>query len=261
MANRLNRIGEIIHGSGADIVLLQEINFDSRRSHHVDQLKELSHITGLRYGARAVTWKAGYVPFPYWPPDHHFGAMCSGGAVLSRYPITVNCVTLHPKPEANAWCYNAFYLFRYSQQVQIQWGEQVVWVINNHFETYDQADCVQQANALAKMLPRVTSVTGVVIVGGELNTTPPEATMQYVYPDRPNADHRGETTMNALRNISGFEEVAKVEDYLKNGSDFLTAPAHASNRRLDYLFVPERTCGKSTKTHTTESHGGNGHKL
>ncbi|MBN2186509.1 MAG: hypothetical protein JW732_03560, partial [Dehalococcoidia bacterium] len=140
----------------------------------------------------------------------------------------------------------------YSQQVQIQWGEQVVLVINNHFEAYDQADRVQQANALAKMLPRVTNVTGVVIAGGDMNTTPPEATMQYGYPDRPNADHRGDTTMNALRNIAGFEEAVKVEDYLKNGSDFFTATAHAPNRRLDYLFVPERTCGKSTKTHTTE---------
>lgn len=241
IANRLNRIGEIIRGSGADIVLLQEIDFDSRRSHHIDQLEELSHIAGLRYAARAVTWKAGYVPFPYWPPSHNFGAMCSGGAVLSRYPITINRVTLYPKPEANAWWYNTFYPFRYSQQVQIQWGQQVVWVINNHLEAYDQTNRVQQANTLAKMLDMFTNVTGVVIAGGDMNTIPPEATMQYGYPDRPNADHRGDTTMNVLRNISGFKEVVKVENYLENESAFFTAPAHAPNRRLDYIFIPVDT--------------------
>jgi len=169
--------------------------------------------------------------------------MCSGGAVLSRYPITVNCVTLHPKPETNAWWYNAFYLFRYSQQVEIQWGEQVVWVINNHLEAYDQANRVQQANALGKMLPKFTDVAKaeVVIAGGDMNTIPPEAAMQYGYPDRPHADHRGDTTMNVLRNIPGFKEVVKVEDYLEHESAFFTAPAHAPNRRLDYLFVSENT--------------------
>jgi endonuclease/exonuclease/phosphatase family metal-dependent hydrolase len=241
MANRLNRIGEIIRVSGADIVLLQEIDFDSHRSHHIDQLEELSHITGLRYGARAVTWKAGYVPFPYWPPEYNFGAMCSGGAVLSHYPVAINRVTLYPKPEANAWWYNAFYPFRYSQQVQIQWGEQVVWVINNHLEAYDQENRIQQANTLARMIHETNIFIGVVIVGGDMNTIPPEAAMRHSYPDRPNADHRGDTTMNVLRNISGFKEVVKAEDYLVNESAFFTAPAHAPNRRLDYLFVSENT--------------------
>jgi len=241
MAIRLNRIGEIIRDSGADIVLLQEVDFDSDRSHHVDQLEELSRITGLHYGAPALTWKAGFVPFPYWPPNHHFGAVCSGGAVLSRHPITVNRVTLHPKPETNAWWYNAFYIFRYSQQVQIQWGEQIVWVINNHLEAYDRANRVQQANALAKMVSNVPNVAVMVIAGGDMNTIPPEATLQYGYPDRPNADHRGDTTMSILRNISGFKDVVNVEEYLENEAAFFTAPAHAPNRRLDYLFIPEDT--------------------
>jgi len=239
MANRLKRIGEIIHRSGADIVLLQEIDFDSHRSHNVDQLEELSHVAGLRYAARAVTWKAGHVPFPYWPPNHHFGAMCSGGAVLSRYPITVNRIALHPKPNKNPWWHNDFYPFRYSQQVAIQRGEQVIWVINNHLEAYDQANRVQQANALAEIVRTLTNVTEVIIAGGDMNTIPPEATMHHGYPDRPNADYRGDTTMNILRSISVFKEVVKVESYLENESAFFTAPAHAPNRRLDYLFVPE----------------------
>lgn len=247
MANRLKNIGEIIRDSGADVVLLQEIDFDSERSHNVDQLKKLSHITGLRYGARCVAWEAGYVPFPYWPPGHHFGSICSGGAVLSRYPVIVNRITLYPKPKKNPWWYNAFYLFRYSQQVQIKWDERVVWVINNHLEAFDKVNRQKQADALVKMVKKnISANKQMVIVGGDMNTIPSEATLQYGYPDDKDADYRNDNTMPILRNLP-LKEVVSEESYKRNESAFFTFPAHAPNRRLDYLFVPEDVSVKNVK--------------
>lgn len=251
MSNRIKRIGDIIRNSRADVVLLQEIDFDSHRSHNVDQLRKLSRITGLRYAARAVTWKAGYVPFPYWPPNHHFGAMCSGGAVLSRYPITINHVTLHPKPKKNPWWYNAFSLFRYTQEVKIHWGKKIIWVINNHLESFNQINRVKQANALVEIVGNYTNFAGMVIVGGDMNTIPPEATVHHGYPDGTGDDYRGDTTMYILRSMSRFKEVVKKESCRKNESAFFTFPAHAPNRRLDYLFVPKNVLVKDVRMIST----------
>lgn len=239
MADHLKRIGEVIRDSGADLVLLQEIDFDSDRSHNIDQLEELSHITGLRYAARAVDWKANYVPFPYWPPRYHFGRMYSGGAVLSRYPITSNHVTLHPKPDSNSLLYNLFYLFRHSQHVQIQWGNLTVGVINNHLEAYDRANREKQARALDNMVRELMNAGMLAVVGGDMNTVPPEASVQHDFPGNKNLDFRGDTTLSILRELPGFKEVVKEESYLSNESDFFTFPADAPNRRLDYLFVHE----------------------
>jgi len=236
MKDSLNKIGEAIKGSGADIVLLQEIDFDSSRSYHVDQLKELAKITGLRYGAKAVSWKAGYVPFPYWPISSQFGAINSGGAVLSRYPITTNTITLYPKPDSNPWWYNAFYLFRYSQQVSFKFGDKNLTVINNHLEAYDKANRQIQANGLSDIVKNLKS--DIVIVSGDMNTVPQEALLKTGFPDGTGDDYTDDSTLSILRGISGLKEVIPIEDYYKNESTYFTFPSFAPNRRLDYIFVP-----------------------
>jgi len=239
MADRLKSIGEAVRDSGADVVLLQEIDFDSARSHYTDQLEELSRITGLRYAARAVSWKAGYVPWPTWSPRRHFGAISSGGAVLSRYPITANRVTLHPKPGRYSWLHDAFYLFRYSQYVQLQWGDRNVAVLNNHLEGFDAVNRAEQARALSDLVPALAEANSLVIVGGDLNTLPSGAAVQHAFPDEPDADLGGDETMGELRGMPGLTEVVSMESYLKDERAFFTFPAHAPNRRIDYLFVSD----------------------
>ncbi len=237
--SRLQRIGEIIRDSKADIVLLQEIDFNSHRSRNVDQMKELSRITGLRYAAPAVSWKAGYVPFPLWPLKYHFGAVRSGGAVLSRYPIAGNRTTLYPKPAKNPWWYNLFYLFRYSQQVWIQRDNREYQVINNHLETYDKERRMQQARNISRMVAKFNPDERIIIIGGDMNTVPSGARMQYGFPDGTVDDFRQDATLAILNGISGFKEVVAEDTYRSNEAAFFTFPAHAPNRRLDYLFVPE----------------------
>ncbi|MHC5058986.1 MAG: endonuclease/exonuclease/phosphatase family protein [Planctomycetota bacterium] len=128
-AERLDRIGKAIRDSNADVVLLQEVDFDSERSHRVDQLEALALAASFRYAAPAVSWRARYVPFLGWSPGGHWGHMESGGAVLSRSRIESNTVTLHPKPSSNSWVHNAFYLFRYTQVVTIRWGERKLRIV------------------------------------------------------------------------------------------------------------------------------------
>jgi len=236
---RLARIGRVIRDSNADIVFLQEVDFNSHRSHHVNQLKELSQMTGLNFVAPAVSWQANYIPYPLWPIPHHFGKVYSGGAVLSRYPILNNQVVLHPKPASNSWLRNMFYLFRYSQQVQIQIGSKNVIVLNNHLESYDKKNRIFQGAELARLVELIDSSHYLIIFGGDMNTIPLEASVRRGFADDEKGNFSDDTTMEIICDIHGFKEVVSPQSYLRNEPAYFTYPSDAPNRRLDYIFVPD----------------------
>ncbi len=142
---KLKKMGEVIKTSGADIVFLQEIDWGSSRFHFIDQVQTLARESGLKYSAKALSWAINYLPFPYWPPQDHFGVMNSGGAILSRFPLSHNQVELFKKPDSQAWWYQRFYLFRYAQAVQVHIKKQNYWVVNCHLEAFDKNNRQQMA--------------------------------------------------------------------------------------------------------------------
>jgi endonuclease/exonuclease/phosphatase family metal-dependent hydrolase len=231
----LPRVASAIKAANADIVLLQEIDFDATRSHRMDQLRMIGERTGLRYGAAAPSWVANWVPFPYWPPSEHFGAMSSGGAVLSRWPIASNHVELLEKPGANAWWYNLFYLFRYLQRCEIRAGERTLVVYNTHLEAFDGDNRMEQA----EHLKRVIAPTPLTIFGGDFNTVPPESKVRGGYPDEPTSHHENDRTLETLRKIVGLRDSIPPEIFEKAEQDFMTFPSHAPNRKIDYIFYGE----------------------
>ncbi|MCA1802273.1 MAG: endonuclease/exonuclease/phosphatase family protein [Rhodothermaceae bacterium] len=237
---RIQSMASLIRDSKADIVLIQEIDFHASRSHKMNQLHLLSSLTDLKYGAEAVSWDAGYVPFPYWPLRHQFGRTVSGGAVLSRFPIRDNEVMLHPKPETNPWYYNAFYLFRYSQTVTIIAGDRPFKVINNHLEAYNSENREEQAISLAALSTNDTgSDAPIIVIGGDMNTVPVQATRLSDFDDGYDDDYRGDRTMNILNNMPGFREIIPDSLYNSREEDFHTFPSTTPNRRLDYLFISD----------------------
>jgi endonuclease/exonuclease/phosphatase family metal-dependent hydrolase len=236
---QLQGMAKLIRDSHADIVLIQEIDFDASRSHRMNQLQILSALSGLKFSAEAVTWDAGFVPFPYWPLKNQFGRVRSGGAVLSRFPILENDITLHPKPDANPWYYNAFYLFRYSQSVSILAGERQFSVINNHLEAYDRENREQQAELISELINQTNSDVPVIVFGGDMNSLPGQASVQHNFDDGYDDDYREDQTMNVLNSISGFREVVHDSLYTIRESDFHTFPSSDATRRLDYIFVSD----------------------
>lgn len=241
--DHLRRMGALIRRRGADIVLLQEIDFGAARSHGLDELALLARASGLRYGARAVSWRARYVPYPYWPPREHYGRMLSGGAVLSRFPIRVNRVLLHAKPSTQPWWYRPFYLWRYTQVVQLQRGDQRLWVVNNHLEAFDRVNREAQAQTLLRVVgelaARLREVADerLLVVGGDLNAVPAEARQQAGFADAPEDDYRGDATLTTLRRLPGLVEIVAPARYVAEESRHFTFPTRAPTRRLDYLFV------------------------
>jgi endonuclease/exonuclease/phosphatase family metal-dependent hydrolase len=225
-------IGGWLKTLGPDLVLLQEVDFDAQRSHRLDEGRLIAELSGLPYYAPAESWRANHVPFPYWPPRRHFGRIRSGGAILSRYPIRKAEVLLLDKPLERSFLYNLFYLFRYLESAELDGG---LPVFNTHLDAFYEATRAGQARATAARLS--AAMHPLLIYGGDLNTVPPESSLRRDYPDEPQTDHSGDPTLPILRAVAGIRDVLPAETFAAAEACWHTFPAHAPNRKLDFLFV------------------------
>ncbi|NDF13970.1 hypothetical protein EB061_01430 [bacterium] len=132
----LNAIASVIEQLDVDIALLQEVDFSSRRSHHVNQLDWLSRRTRMLYRSQITTWDRAYVPYPGLNPLRHFGAVCSGGGILSKTRILPLQFDLLAKPRENHPLYNYFYLSRFLQLVEVEG----LRICNLHLEAFSESN-------------------------------------------------------------------------------------------------------------------------
>ncbi|MCC7386239.1 MAG: endonuclease/exonuclease/phosphatase family protein [Deltaproteobacteria bacterium] len=231
----LDVIGRTLTELRADVVLLQEVDFGADRSFGVDQAQVLAEKTGLSYVAPVISWDLRYLPFPYWPPSRHAGRMRSGGAILSRFPVSDCTGELLDKPASQAFWYRAFYLFRYAQRCTVTVGDRPLLVINAHLEAFDRANREIQAEHLATRLR--AAMMPALIFGGDLNSVVPEAPVRTGYPDEPETDHREDRTLTIFRGVEGLTPAFSPEAIRAEPSRYFTFPSHAPNRGLDHLFV------------------------
>lgn len=229
--SRVDQMAQVIKTLNADVVALQEVDFDCKRSGFMDQAEYIATAAGYPFVAPVVSWRAGYVPFPGSSPTTWWGKMVSGGAILSRLPIRSHQVVLFPKPAENPAWYNAFYLGRYVHRVEIEKDGQLIALYNTHLEAFQSGSRMEQADDIRERLERDPAPH--IIFTGDLNTGLPEATRLFAYPDEPQTDHRGDTTLRVLRKVAGFQEAGDTGGSESAGFTF---PAHQPNRRLDHLL-------------------------
>jgi endonuclease/exonuclease/phosphatase family metal-dependent hydrolase len=233
----LTRIGEVVGEIAADVALLQEVDFGSTRSHGIEEAEAIARTAGLPYVAEALSWRSAWVPYPYWPPREHFGRMRSGGAILSRHPIHAHRVELLPKPSANPFWYNFFYLFRYLQRAEIELADRRLLVFNTHLEAFDEANRIEHARRCKAIVEAL--LVPETVFAGDLNSVPPESPKKSHYPDEASnlTHHERDRTIEIVRSIRGLSDVISKEAFAANQAAYFTFPAHAPNRKLDYLFT------------------------
>jgi endonuclease/exonuclease/phosphatase family metal-dependent hydrolase len=226
----LELIAQAISASNADVVVLQEIDFHSSRSHGIDQLKYLLDKTDLKYGARADSWVSNYVPHPLTPLAHHFGKVRSGGAVLSRWPITENKVYLLEKPQSKAWWYNLFYLYRYVQMVTIDVVAEKIKVANVHLEAFD----IPNKELHATRVVEIANKEQIDFVMGDFNMLPQGALKKSGF-DNPMDDYESDKSFLLLSALP-HQEIVEHSSYLQREEAWFTFPSNKPDRRLDYIF-------------------------
>jgi endonuclease/exonuclease/phosphatase family metal-dependent hydrolase len=131
LCDYLDQVIETIVTSGADIALLQEVDFAGRRTHEIDQLYYIAAALGWGYAARAVTWECRYLP---WPPGYPGGRLRAGMGVISRYPLTQNVRQRLPRARTYPLFLARFAPHPTVQMVDVQCGATPLRLLNAYLE-------------------------------------------------------------------------------------------------------------------------------
>jgi endonuclease/exonuclease/phosphatase family metal-dependent hydrolase len=153
----LEQIIETIAASGADLVLLQEVDFASRRTYNVDQLQYIAVALGWGFVARVITWECRYLPAPLWPPWRQIGRLRAGQGVISRYPLVQNTRHRLSQSPAQPLFSPLFAPYRTVQMVDVQCGSRALRLLNVHLEPYDAATRQRQAEELVAFVRQVAT--------------------------------------------------------------------------------------------------------
>lgn len=231
----LDTIAACIWRNNADIVALQEIDFDSRRSHGINQLRYLQEKLDFPFAAYILNWNKRYVPFPIdLDFKRHFGRVQSGQAVLSRVPIAENAAEFLAKPFDKPFWYNMFYISRAAQRVKALVAGRELEFYNVHLEAFHTGTRMHQATQLLDLMKARGFAAG--FVAGDFNALPPGARKILGFADEPEADFTGDTTIQVLERKGGLAEVVPDSINRLDESPSFTFPSDGPTRRLDYLF-------------------------
>ncbi len=231
---------EMIAAHNPDILCVQEIDIESKRSLHVDQVGQINQKIGYVDAAFAPNFSKNYVPFPYWPPSAHWGRVYSGQAVFSTLPLKDQKIMHLDPPEIYSWIYNLFYIGRAIQRTHVTINGQKVYIFNVHLEAWDGDTREKQARRLLELYSEVKDHP--VIIAGDFNVTPSYATRKHDFPDDSYGivDYRGEKTIEIILSENTLSTAISRKRYLSNEHKFMTYTSVNPHMKIDYIFYNNR---------------------
>jgi endonuclease/exonuclease/phosphatase family metal-dependent hydrolase len=152
MYDRLDHVVETIAASGADVALLQEVDFASQRTHDIDQLHYIAVALGWGFAARTITWECRYLPYPVWPVGRAAGRLRAGMGVISRYPLVQNSRQRLSQAKTVPLLASLFCPYHTVQMVDVQCGTQTIRLFNVHLDVHDVTTRQRQARELVEFV-------------------------------------------------------------------------------------------------------------
>ena len=257
----LELLAQKITEMDADILLLQEVDTDSKRSAYIDQVQWLLDHTSMNYGVYASMWEVQFVP------SDGLGRVNTGNAILSKWPLSeAERIQLSLRGDQDALT-KAFYVRRNVLKAVVNYQGNPFWAVDIHASAFYNDDTKQkQFLEFKDVLDEISSKGELFVAGGDLNELPPGATKNnYCEEDRcpdelpeddEGCDFSNETTwINPLYDT--YVPSVSLVDYQQNEQLYFT---HASthdinderyqwNRKLDYLFTNTAWVPRSEITH------------
>ena len=173
-------IKNIVISTDADFTLMQEVDFDSKRSYRVDEVASLRSDV-QKTSVFAYNYRSDYVPYP-WPT---IGRVRSGLLTFSSYNVSSASRVNLPCPFK--WPVSLFNLKRglLLSRVPMANGKELV-VINLHLEAYDDGEGkIAQTKLLMSVLQAEYQKGNYVVAGGDFNQVFPGTLSVYpnTHPD------------------------------------------------------------------------------
>lgn len=209
---RLDEIADLLRRIDADVVVLNEVDFDASWSHSVNQAQYLADKAGYPYRAEQRNLDFQIL----------FWTWRFGNAVLSKYPITdARVVDL---PGYSSW-ETVLAGKKRAIRCEISLGGRSVRVVGAHLSSRSEALRVSSANALADIAAGSTLPT---IVAGDLNSTPPG------FPESA-SDPDGNNAMETLDDASCFQRSPLSRPV---AADELTFHCVEPRCVIDWVLIP-----------------------
>jgi endonuclease/exonuclease/phosphatase family metal-dependent hydrolase len=166
-------IADSLNVMDADIVLLQEVDVNSKRTGYMDQVQYLLDNTNLNYGCYASMWKADFIP------SDGIGRIDAGNAILSKYELTdAERIQLRLRTDQDGLT-QYFYLRRNLVKAKIPaltQGGKELFAVNIHATAFATDDTKQQhIDKYVETLSDIHSSGALFVTGGDLNSIPPGA--------------------------------------------------------------------------------------
>lgn len=169
--NNVAGITNIIKSADADVVFLQEVDLDSKRSAYVDESKSYYGIRDDDSHAYAANFRCDFIPYPF--PEFIGKVECG---LVTMNTLNVAEAERIALPTSFTWPMRTCQLKRclLLQRIPIEGSDKQLVLVNLHLEAYDEGDAkIAQTKVLASVLKGEYEKGNYCIAGGDFNQTFP----------------------------------------------------------------------------------------
>ncbi len=248
----LRKIADVINETKPDIILLQEVDLNSKKSAYINQLQYLLDNTYFNYGVFAYTWKSPFVP------SDGLGRIHEGNAIISRWKITQGTRIKLPRREDQDALTHYFYVQPCILKAKISLPQKEnFYIFNTHLSAFATDDSKKkQIDVLMTELNRANSGGDHFVLGGDFNLIPPNSdSTDFCIEDicsgesfhQPGDDPLHKDGSNYTPEITWIQPIynsyipaVSLADYGNNQSNYFTHTTRIDtdwDRKLDYLFT------------------------
>lgn len=168
----LKGIMDVIREQNADVLFLQEADRNSKRSYHIDQVREITDQFQGNHSF-AHNFLCDFVPYPVLTP---IGKVDGGLVSLSKFQV--ERAQRYSLPTPFKWPVRTCQLKRalLVQRIPIEDSDKELVLVNLHLEAYDDGEGKKaQTELLAKILEEEYAKGNYCIAGGDFNQSFPLA--------------------------------------------------------------------------------------
>ena len=243
-------IADFIYEVKPDIIFMQEVDIESKRTAYIDEVQWLLDNTYFNYGCYASMWKVQFIP------SDGLGRINTGNAILSRWKIEeADRIQLPLRGDQDALT-EYFYLRRNLLKAKIAVpGIDDFYALDIHMSAFSTDDTKQrQLDRIIEELETLDNTK--FVIGGDFNLIPPGSdSTDFCDEDKcvgesfhgPNDDPMHKEGSYFTEEIDWLQRVydkynpaVPLSDYLSDQEHYLThTPVWDGfwNRKLDYLFT------------------------
>lgn len=162
----LDGITEVIQQAQPDLIMLQEVDTDSKRSHNIDERQAISDQLSGFQDTYAYNYKVLYIPYPL----PMMGKVECGLSTLSSYEISSSKRIALPCPFSYPLRLCNLKRCLMVDRIPIKGSDKELVFVNLHLEAYDSGEGkAAQTAMLRELLEDEAAAGNYVIAGGDFN--------------------------------------------------------------------------------------------